>query len=1167
MYLTLYVTHLENILKNENNLNVDIYSILKDDNKFVEMYDKLRNEFIDLTQDGLRYLVESVLIEKKVLKELSELSEFKQRELEKMHDELYEKYVKLEKDNIFNRFNEMSSKFESAVDNIRYNDIELTIKGNNVEYGTEGIFIKLNELFNVIELNDNIPFIALGKKYLDSKNPQIKIYNNLINTVNDKEIKNWVLNEKQKANEVTYKIIKGLMIKSKLNYFKDNYLIRTYLTINLLQNGLLYINLRINDKKLPNDLNSLIDNIKKNVNNVISQLNRINGVFLKSKKIDSIENSKVMLTSIDSIIETSVFIDRYAFRNILEENVISENLFSYKDTGSRIALSAYYKKIQKNEQDESKGITVNIKDNPYKQDSSIITIYGANDQYQSLIIVWNMLILNKIANELYSQDNQPRKVMAEGNKAILKSIGINFDSKKCQAKRQPQLNNENKKPFEGSYTIIFKDQNFICNNPEYPYPGFTRENIACCFKINQTGNENYIRNIDPDSLNILVEPSNFKITIKKDGASFETFVIKIISEYRAGFDEGNSSPRYYYLSNTKNKLASQNDIIPIYNKALIEEIDKKDNIWLETVTLSEIIYPSAKCINKPDLNNRISINAPCSHHKKNKYFGYTANSVPCCFEKEPDEYITKKKKISNITTKYIIKSYDKLLNNNQIGILPYQLDTLFNKILKNEDSKALTESTEYYRMGIIQNKNAFLNALLLATDNMNNTIIDIAALKNNIVNNLNENQSVFNKLNKGDISIKYKNINNYIKYINNNDVFLNWLELVELFERIYKKNIIVLDIKDENIKILCRPMAFNIEKNPYIILLKRENVFEIIIQLIKKDKTDDIIKQYTNENVVIKFLKDYYLNSCIRENKYPENYKYIPLHTSTFVIDKLKNLKDGYIKYQIKNSFNKINMLLTNTGILIPILETGIIENNNIIIFPYTSLIKQQLSKGKPDTLRTLKNYVNNIDKINEMFGEPFVKIIGIMDSSNPMIGGILTNYGYTIPYKKEKGEEVFNIQKLDFKYYLDVDEKLNDKLIESTPYDVYNENNDKISVKLYEIKKSIGELLTLDKNKNIKNEIENIIIDTNYDKGSKINKIVNIIVNIMNKISPLDGIQNEILYKIIANEILNDNKEKLILNNIITKDSINKGEIIIRDVESVLLNINDIMEWVKKYK
>ena len=56
-------------------------------------------------------------------------------------------------------------------------------------------------------------------------------------------------------------------------------------------------------------------------------------------------------------------------------------------------------------------------------------------------------------------------------------------------------------------------------------------------------------------------------------------------------------------------------------------------------------------------------------------------------------------------------------------------------------------------------------------------------------------------------------------------------------------------------------------------------------------------------------------------------------------------------------------------------------------------------------------------------------------------------------------------------------------------------------------------------------------------------------------------------LLKAICNEILNDNKERLILNNIITSDTFNKNEVIVRDAESILLNIDDIRKWIKKHQ
>jgi hypothetical protein len=55
-------------------------------------------------------------------------------------------------------------------------------------------------------------------------------------------------------------------------------------------------------------------------------------------------------------------------------------------------------------------------------------------------------------------------------------------------------------------------------------------------------------------------------------------------------------------------------------------------------------------------------------------------------------------------------------------------------------------------MGIIQNNNSFLNALLLATDNVNNTINNLTEFKDYIVNYIKPREKEFNKLNNGDIA-------------------------------------------------------------------------------------------------------------------------------------------------------------------------------------------------------------------------------------------------------------------------------------------------------------------------------------------------------------------------------------------------------------------------------
>lgn len=1148
----IYIYNLQDEISND-----ELQNLLNEDN-FKKTYQLLKNDYIDLTEDDLSFIIKLKML-KLGMEEItiSNIQDYI-KDIQSKRNNLVNIIEAEEKDATLQEFYKLSTDFKPEISKISYNDINLVIIGNNVTYGSKGTFIKLNEIFNILELNDNIPFIALGKKtFSELKQPQIKIYNKLINSVTDKEIKSWVLNEKKKLNEATYKIIKGIMIKSK---FKST---NNYLTINILPNGLIHVNLKMLEPEI--NLDQIIDDITDNVESVITNINLLKTVFLQSKRISSVKNSNIIIDSIDTIIETDIFINRNKFESLIKQEIISKNILELKKTESLDTLSAYYKKFKTYESTEdTKGITINIKDNPYKEDSSIIKIYGANNQNQAFIITWTILILHEMSellkkNGLFDDFTTKRKIREKTNKKKLKEQGIHFDSRECQSIRQPKLNIDNQQSIvKDSYTITFNNQNYICDTPDYPYPGLTKNNIVCCFKHNQTGNENYIKTVDPESLNIFVEPSNFKVKITDNKKSFETFVIKIISEYKNGFSES-GVPRYYYLSNTNNKLTSQNDIIPIYNKNLINIIEQEDNIWLDKVPLSQIIYPSAsnKCIHKPELNNRVSIHAPCKKHKTHKYFGYTTKSIPCCFDKEREVYISRKKKETDITKQYIIQSSDKMLNYQQLGILPQDISSLLSNVLN------ITES--YYRMGIIQNNSSFLNAILLALNNniQSNIINNHNELKQFITKYLTTNDTEFAKLNNGNISIKYSNIQNYISYINNTDTFLNWIELIDLLERISKKNIIIIDIT-EKCKLLCRPINLNSKKfnRNFIILLKRKSAFEIMTKLHTDNSTQktEIIKEYSYDDKLIKFLVDYYKDTCIQKNVYPENYAYIPIYSHQLLISTLQS----YIKYQVKNEFNKINMLITKRGTLIPILETGIIDNPNIKIVAFSTLIK------RPDVLLTIKNYVNTYKEFNYLMKsipnfKP-VKILGFVDSNNDNdnIGGLITNFNYIIPFRKESGQsEVvknLKLEKFNYRYYLDIDTQLaNSNIPYDSEFNNYKNNYDNINNELFNIKRIIGNKLNEDNN--TKEYIEQLIKNTKITKQDKIIELLNIF---QNKLSQNDNIS---LLKVIANELLNDNKENLILNNIVTTTVFNRNEAIIRDSESILLNIDDIRKWIKKHQ
>ena len=99
-----------------------------------------------------------------------------------------------------------------------YTNIIFSIKDTNYDSSILGKYIKLQQIFNTFELSDDIPFIVYN---ISKSTPMIKVYNKLIDTVSDNTIKSWILNEKKKLNQISYKKVKGLLFKCHFKYKRN----------------------------------------------------------------------------------------------------------------------------------------------------------------------------------------------------------------------------------------------------------------------------------------------------------------------------------------------------------------------------------------------------------------------------------------------------------------------------------------------------------------------------------------------------------------------------------------------------------------------------------------------------------------------------------------------------------------------------------------------------------------------------------------------------------------------------------------------------------------------------------------------------------------------------------------------------------------------------------
>jgi len=1107
---TLYVTHLIDQLQNQEFTLDDRETILKE----------LQTEYVDLSMEDLEYAYDYID---------GKSTENYLASEEALIEKLSEKY---QDDFYIDNFYKLAEKPLKEIPEIIYTNIDFKIKSQEGQSK-----IRIEKLFNTFELTEEVPFIALSRKYASeyTKGPLVKVSNTLLERVSDKEIKSWLLNEKTKLNQASFKIVKGFMLKIVLG--------SQFLTLNIMPDGYMTANFKIDSEVYEKEgftLQNIKELVKKAINDTLVSLNK-----LDNRKIFEVTASDLDIVSMDTIMYTSFEISRPKFSKLLLVPSVN-TILELKNIQSQDLISMYYKKISRS---DTKGLTINIKDNPFEKNSSIIVIFGAESILQIQIIYATIRALNELS-EFSSQNKKGELILRErklkeiSTKSLLKKEGFTFDSTKCQKPSQPIIVKDN---IMDQHTIKFDKWTFRCTNEKKPYPGFHSDNIPCCYKKPQVGKETFIRNVDPESLEILVKPSNLKVAL----GDFEAFVVKKISD----------KDHYFYLS-------EENKLVPITDSKTLKFIRKTEesgNIWLETVTLSEMIYPASshKCQKRPELNrelmnqgintfvNHQDINQSCDIYKNAPFFGYASSSIPCCYNTEREIYVTKNKREENKLNKYIATTSNKLLNYKKMGVLPKDLDYLFNKIKGDGTDRAegTTEGTAegagadaddadgdgadaevkigiYYRMGIVQNKSSFLNAVLLGIDNHlnGNEIYGITDFKTIIINYIN--QDLFVKLNHGKVALKYHSIENYIRYISENTIL--WEDLIDLLEMITRHTIIIVDTTEET-RIVCRINEID-EQLPFLILLKKSNAYELIVKL-NKDEEDNlfVMKAFDRNVPIVQFLIDYQTDSCIRENVYPENYPYKPMLT----INQVEN-----IKYQIVNSFNLVNMVMIDNNILIPVFETGIIDT-----VP---------TKGIDDIVLTdLKTY-------KKAYKDLDIGILGITKSNKKDVGGILTEFGFLVPYKAE-ADDIKLFPLLNFVYYTDADVKLRSDTAGPVLVD-RSLMNDIFKTKT-KIVKAFDQIKNSDK---VKEYLLELIKETDISRHAKIKAIIDVFKQ-FGKSTPDD--YTLFILNIIANEMILDNKENALLNGIITNPEEKGQNIIKRDTESILLNLDDIYKWIRLYK
>lgn len=1199
---TVYITSIFSIIndssyKNFNLEAYDLYTKLKqDDNIISDLYDSLTLDFPELKQDDLASVIKMKMYNFNRSSGLSTISNQENANLMddiknffntiKTRFESESKVYKKEQATLTKFYDQVykydGSKYydtfgEELYPNFIYSTLNFTLQPKDYDSSIGGKFVKLDKIFNMIELSDTIPLVA----YNDSprRTPKIKIYNRLVDSLNENNIRSWILNEKKKMQKASYKKIRGLVVKYLLKDVITTKPQNKYITINFNESGLIKIRVNFEEDDDQRSIQNITKMVHNGVDEVIDILNELHGVFTQSKRLQKSENLVSDLVSVNAVLETNRMINKTKFKKMLNK-IEGSRTFDSKDIKDMVSM--YYKRFGKRDTDDDSerlGITVNIKDNPYKMNSSTIVIYGGYNLNQLKVIVDNIMILSNMASELKKNifedsDDEDEEIVLKERKQNIKKVremGGKMSSITCQKKRQPKIDNETQIQ-DPELVMMYRGNKYICQGTgKHKYPGLSGD-IPCCFEYPGKGMESIV---SANILEIKVQPSNFTVDIIAGSTTFKTFVIKVTSEDVENLDL--SSSRYFYINDDPN---AELPLVHIHSPELINDIerdaenDKNESIWLVEVPLYQLISKPKKdkCLHIPHLHRRTKddINAPCSHHNKENIFGYNIKSYPCCFENKPPTHRVKKDDKTTVTKQHIITT-DKLLGYKRQGVLQPGLNILLNEIIK-------PESSAFLRWGVNQNQLSFFNCIVESVSNNDDIKIDSTyALKRYLTSYLNQNPADFLRLNNGNISLKYGTLDEYLSAINSETV-IHWTDVIDLVQIALKCNILIVDIPYveslsktsftyEDMRLVCNLNVQQDRANPFLILVKKQNAFEIIVsnssarwnkssgkmQILDKPPVINFVFKYdplknATENMV-NFFVDYYQKSCIKENDFPEKYPYEELYTIEYVIKSLKD-SDHKVWFQLVNAFNKVNLVVTKFGLIVPVKETGIIDK--IPTIPFEEFVFKQKAIN-------LQKVIELVDEFNELDIQPKMKILGVT-VHNGYYTGILTNFGQTIPVKQTEIDSNVTLPILESKYYAQVDSSIANKKDENEESKWNAEVTDKKTM-LYDIKKKIGERLVNDEI--TKEAIIKINKTTDFTKLEKIS----LIKDILRKYTDPEQTDLDFILDNISNEVINDNVENLLLHNLVTSEVFNPDEIIKRSTESVWLNLNDIKKWFKKFK
>lgn len=433
--------------------------------------------------------------------------------------------------------------------------------------------------------------------------------------------------------------------------------------------------------------------------------------------------------------------------------------------------------------------------------------------------------------------------------------------------------------------------------------------------------------------------------------------------------------------------------------------------------------------------------------------------MPCCYKKPKNipgtpAYASFKKclgddnNVNNINTRngevYILGK-GVPIEKNRYGKLSIDLE----RILKTKlDTGYLKNKSGYLRKGINHTKNnSFLSAIadIINCDKLNPNM-DVKKIKSLLIERLNE--DLFKSLHSGNLQNIFYNIENFIKYLENDNIEITHKYLWDFLQR---ENIISDEGLNififENNNLLC-PLGENIkyfykEDRKSIILVKSHIFYEPVYYIEGLGKTTQITCMYDNSREEIKKIYDISQEGCV----------------DSFAIDWIAVLKNNIVKYNLKinneNIYNGYDLQKTLNEILINVKNKRLTEGYLPVlqyIDSYNKVFGIELKNGlylpvAPTKLNEKMKYklVMNLNDINKLSFKDTINYTTEIYKKTKLNNIKITNKILDLKHKKNiialvnesnrfipiieiaNNDKILKISNLN--YYSDVDEALFDKV------------------------------------------------------------------------------------------------------------------------------------------